>query len=90
MKEKKKKRWWSHSPTQSRAKSPQPRQQPKPKRPGSVKRWLEHQRRLERGAERRTEHDRFAKGRWADPSMKDHIRVVRVVSGGLPSLGKRR
>jgi hypothetical protein len=89
MKEKKTKRWCSHSPTQSPAKRRRPRQQPKPKRPSGIKRWLEHQRRLERAAERKAEHDRFAKGRWAAPSTKN-IRVRSVVSGGLPSLGKKR
>jgi hypothetical protein len=36
----------------------------KPKRGKALKQWLQHQRRLERAAERKAEHDWLAKGRW--------------------------
>jgi hypothetical protein len=64
----------------------------KPKRPaGKKKRWREHLQRVARAAERRAEHDRLAKGRWATGvPMSNHARIMRTVSGGLPSLGKRR
>jgi hypothetical protein len=62
----------------------------KPKRGNALKRWLEHKRRLERAPEREAEHDRLAKGRWAKTSTKDRLRMGSMVSGGLPSLGKRR
>jgi hypothetical protein len=83
------KRWRSHSPT-GRAKKPWLRKQKKPKLRGNkLKRWLENQRRIERAPERHAEHDRFAKGHWAT-SPTTYIGARGVVSGGLPSLGKRR
>jgi hypothetical protein len=87
MNEKQNKHWLSHSRSRRAKTAKKPK---RPKRGNALKRWLEHERRVKGAAGRAAQHDRLAKGHWAKPSMKELIRIVRVVSGGLPSLGKRR
>lgn len=66
------------------------RKKPKRKRPAAEKRRREHLKRVARAAERRAEHDRLASGSWATGALTTSYKRMRMVSGGLPSLGKRR
>ncbi len=65
-----------------------PRRPKKPRSKDRVKREREKQMRLEKVIERNAQHDHLVQGNWVTVTSNDR-RVHSIVSGGLPSLGKK-